>query len=69
MSHIQNKSDLTENMLHVYACVCVCVLYFNMGEVTLHLYVDGNNPEEREIFLLQIKEGRIAGVMCQYFGR
>lgn len=27
-------------------CVCVCVLYFNMGEVTLHLYVDGNNPEQ-----------------------
>ena len=36
---------------------------------TLHLYVDGNNPEEREIFLMQVKEGRIAGVMRQYFSR
>ena len=34
-----------------------------MGEVTLHLDVDGNNPEESEIFL----EERIAGVMYQYF--
>lgn len=50
-------------------CVCVCVcFYFNMGEVTFHLYVDGNNPEE-EIFLMQVKEGRIAGVMRQYFSR
>lgn len=47
------------------ACVYVCVLYFNMGEVTLHLHVDGKNPEEREIFL----EERIAGVMYQYFSR
>lgn len=47
----------------LYVCMCVCALYFNIGEVTLHLDVDGNNPEESEIFL----EERIAGVMYQYF--